>query len=640
MSAAATAERADEITIESALKDAHIPSLMMALVHLTGDASHLTEANKPAYDFFGDGQGAIKPEVQEEICERVAQAWREYAAGKALPPPPSNDTIRRMMDFIAGADIPDRYVPFLKEELGIAVEDTRIPHWDTPKLKDAAAKMKVVVIGAGLSGLLAGIRLQQAGIPFEIIEKNADVGGTWLENAYPGCRVDNPNHMYSYSFEPNHAWPQHYSRQEVLLAYFRRVADKYGLRKHIRFETQVTEAAFDEASSRWKVTVRDKDGREETLEANAVISAVGQLNQPRIPSLQGQEKFKGPAFHTARWRHDVNLSGKRVAVIGTGATAFQVIPEIAPQVKQLLVFQRSAPWLGPTPNYHHDVTPAQRWVLDNIPYYDKWYRFWLFWTLTDGILDGVAVDPAWNDKSRSVSATNEMLRAMMVQQIELQAQDRLDLVAKVVPDYPFGTKRTVRDNGVYIAALKRANVDLITTGIREFTEGGIVTEDGVEHAVDVIIYGTGFHASDFLRTFKIVGRGGLELHERWKGDARAYLGMTVPGFPNFFCIYGPNTNIVVNGSIIFFSEASIRYIVNALKLLAETGAHTMEIREDVYDEFNARVDEENAKMAWGLPDARSWYKNRFGRVSQNWPFRLVDYWNATIAPRPEEFILD
>src|SRR5947208_8165705 len=234
---------------------------MMALVHLTGDASQLKEDRKPVYDFFGDGQGNIAPDVQEEIREAVKRAYVEYARGKPLPSPPSHETIRKMMDFIAGVQIPERYVPFLKEELGIAVEDTRLPRWDTPKLKDAAAKMKVVIIGAGLSGILSGIRLQQAGVPFEIVDKNADVGGTWFENAYPGCRVDNPNHMYSFSFEPNHDWPYHFSTQDVLHDYFRRMADKYGLRKHIRFETSVVEAAFDEKTSTWNVRIREQNGK-------------------------------------------------------------------------------------------------------------------------------------------------------------------------------------------------------------------------------------------------------------------------------------------------------------------------------------------------------------------------------------------
>ncbi|HEX4859638.1 MAG TPA: NAD(P)/FAD-dependent oxidoreductase, partial [Rhizomicrobium sp.] len=362
--------------------------------------------------------------------------------------------------------------------------------------------------------------------------------------------------------------------------------------------------------------------------------------EPNLPDIKGINTFAGEIFHSARWDHDSDLTGKRVAVIGTGATAFQVIPEIAAKVEQLLVFQRSAPWLGPTPNYHDKVADGKKWLLEHVPTYGKWYRFWLFWTLTDGILDAVAVDPSWNDTSRAVSPMNEMLRGLLIEKMREQIPARPDLLEKVTPDYPFGSKRSVRDNGVYLAALARPNVDLITTGIEEITPNGIRTEDGVEHEVDVIVYGTGFHASDFLRTYNIVGRGGVELHERWKGDARAYLGMTVPGFPNFFTIYGPNTNIVVNGSIIFFSEASVRYIVNCLRLLADTGAATMEVKSDVHDAFNTRVDAENLKMAWGVPNAKSWYKNVHGRVSQNWPFKLVDYWNATIKPDPGDYTLN
>src|ERR1700754_4196206 len=239
------------MTLDEALKDAHIPSLMMALVHLTGDASHLNPDMKPVYDFFGDGQGGLSAEKQQWVRHAVKKAMLDLE-GRNMPPAPDRATIRRMMDFIAGAEIPERYVPFLSEELGIAVEDTRDVKWNTPKLQDAAAKMNVVIVGAGLSGLLSAIRLSQAGVPFVIVEKNADVGGTWYENAYPGCRVDNPNHMYSYSFEPNHAFPYHFSTQDVLHDYFRRIADKYDLRKHIRFETTVEEARFDDASSLWQ----------------------------------------------------------------------------------------------------------------------------------------------------------------------------------------------------------------------------------------------------------------------------------------------------------------------------------------------------------------------------------------------------
>lgn len=625
--------------LKQALQEAHLPALMVSLVHMTGNADHLTADKTPVYDFFGDSRvGGLSEEKQAEIVAFAEKVITDYmTSGKKTPYQPSPETLRRMMDYVVGAPIPEHYVPFLKEELAFD-GDAKLPEWNTPQLKSAAEKLHVIVVGAGMSGLLSGIRLQQAGISFEIIEKNADVGGTWYENTYPGCRVDNPNHMYSFSFEPNHDWPYHYSTQDVLLGYFRRTANKYDLRKHIRFETQVVEARFDETSSQWHVRVKDKNGREETLTGDAVVSAVGQLNQPRKPDIKGEGSFKGPTFHSAQWRHDVDLKGKKVLVIGTGASAFQFVPEIAKDVADLTVFQRTPPWLGPTPDYHDKVGEGKKWLLEYVPFYAKWYRFWLFWMLTDGLYDYVKGDPGYNGPPTAVSAANAELREMIVTAIKPQADGAPDLLDKIIPTYPFGGKRSLRDNGTWVEALKRPNVDLITDPIAEINETGVKTKSGKQYDGDVLIYGTGFQASNFLRTYKVVGRNGVELHDRWHGDARAYLGMTVPGFPNFFMIYGPNTNIVVNGSIIFFSECAVRYIVGSLKLLAETGHTTLEPKEEVHDAFNRKVDEANRWMAWGAPQVTSWYKNATGRVSQNWPFPLVDYWKATLKPNPNDFI--
>jgi len=627
--------------LDAALADAHLPSLAAATVHMTGDASFITKANWPTYDFFGDSKlGGYPPETQGRIREAARAAMSAHPAGMPMPAPPTEETIRRMMGFVAGADIPEHYGPFLMEELAMTGADPKRPDWTSPKLKAAAAKLPVVVIGAGMSGLLTGIRLKQAGIPFTIVEKNAEVGGTWFENQYPDCRVDNPSHLYSYSFEPNHEWPNHFSPQPVLLAYFKKVADKHGLRAHIRFETQVEAAAWDDAAAMWRVSIKDKQGRSETLNAKAVISAVGQLNQPRYPDVPGVEDFKGPSFHSARWRHDIDLRGKRVAVIGTGASAFQFVPEVAKVASHLTVFQRTPPWLAPTPDYHEPTTAAEKWLIEHMPFYGKWYRFWLFWMLTDGIYEAVKSDPTWNGGPGAVSPANAMMREMLSAAISAQAADAPELIPNLIPAYPMGGKRILRDDGLWIAALKRDNVSLVTDPIVRITPEGVETKDGGEQPFDVIIYGTGFTASQFLKTYRVKGRGGRDLHDEWAGDARAYLGMTAPGFPNFFMIYGPNTNIVVNGSIIFFSECSVRYIVGCLQLMAEQGAETLEVRRDVHDAFNARVDEMNAKMAWGAPQVTSWYKNAKGRVSQNWPFPLVDYWSATLEPNPADFTLE
>src|SRR5690242_15805860 len=281
-------------TIREALDSAHLPSLIAALVHITGDANLVKGEIKPVYDFFGDGQGGLTDQQRASTKERALAAIKAYRdRDHKLPRQPSFDDVRAIMNFVAGAEIPDHYIPFLIEELALEGKDPKEPHWPAAITEAQRKKLHVLIIGAGMSGILAAIRLKQAGVPFTIVDKNKDVGGTWLENAYPGCRVDNPNHMYSYSFEPYHDWPQHFSTQPVLYEYFRTVADKYGLRKFIRFETSMEEAAFDERRSIWTATLRTADGRVEKIEANAIITAVGQLNRPRLPNIKGVEKFKG-----------------------------------------------------------------------------------------------------------------------------------------------------------------------------------------------------------------------------------------------------------------------------------------------------------------------------------------------------------
>jgi len=632
-------DQASDKAIDDALEAAHLPALVAAMASITGDAGWLKPEWRPTYNPLERGEIGVTEAEQAKIKAAARTVIADLVAGRlqpAGPPPPK--MVRQLMDFVIGADIPEGYDAFLGDELAIQGVSTKDPNW-SPAEKAKAKAMKVLVVGAGMSGLLTGIRLAQAGVPFEIIEEKGDVGGTWLKNTYPGCRVDSSNHIYSYSFEPNHQWPNHFSPQPVLLDYFRGVADRYDLRKHIRFETSVVEAVFDEARALWRVQLRDKSG-DRWVEADAVITAVGQLNRPRLPDIKGRETFKGAAFHSAEWRHDVDLTGKRVAVIGTGASAFQFVPEIAGKTAQLTVFQRTPPWAFPTPHYHEQVPEGMKWLLEQVPTYDKWYRFFLFWMVTDGFLAGVRADPDWTGPTTAVSEANMQFRQMVSMAIAAQLGENTDLLAKVIPDYPLGGKRALLDNGVWLKALQRDDVELITDPITEITPTGVVTKSGARYDVDVIIYGTGFHASRFLFPMKFVGRNGVELQDHWDGDPRAYLGMTVPGFPNLFMIYGPNTNIVVNGSIIFFSECSVRYITGCLKLLADKDAATIECRQDVHDAFNIRVDEGNKLMAWGSPVVSSWYKNAKGRVTQNWPFALVDYWNATVEPNPDDFVIE
>ena len=619
--------------LEAALAEAHIPSLINALVHLTGDASLIRGAIRPTSQMFGDPQGGVSPADQAAIRERALEALKDYRdAGYADPPVPSPALVKEMVDFIVGTEVDERYGEFLMSELKVFDDDPyRVSFDDLPAT--AKRRFHVVVVGAGMSGILAAIRLQQAGIRYTVIEKNANVGGTWLENRYPGCRVDSPNHTYSYSFAPND-WPQHFSPQRVLLDYFDRIASEQGIRPNIRFATEVTEAHYQKNGT-WQVTVQDANG-EETLAANAIISAVGQLNRPKLPDIDGRDAFEGPAFHTARWESEHDLAGKRIAVIGTGASAFQTVPEIAQVAERVTVFQRTPPWVAPRAEYHDNIADAKHWLLNNVPFYAKWFRFWMFWTTAEGLLAMVRRDPAWNEE-RAVSEANDQLRAMLTANVQQMVGDDAELFAKCVPEYPPAGKRMLVDNGHWFKALKRDNVELVTDPIERINANGVETKSGRQIDADVLIYGTGFYASRLLFPMRLHGVDGVELRERWGADPRAYLGIVMPGYPNLFCCYGPNTNIVVNGSIIFFSECEMRYIMGCLRLLIERGEAAMDCRQDIHDAYNAKIDAGNLEMAWGSPNVSSWYKNEHGRVTQNWPFTLLEFWNQTKAPDAGDF---
>jgi 4-hydroxyacetophenone monooxygenase len=629
----------DDAFLATTLQSASVPTLMMSIIHLTGDARLLRGPVRPAPPGWGDTDGGMSAGDKAAMRALGLEALRAYRdRGCTLPPAPSPDTIRDMMSFVVGEEVPAEYVPMMLEEMALDGADSRnVALDDVPS--ELRRGFRVIVIGAGMSGLLAAIRLEEAGIPYVVIEKNTDVGGTWLENSYPGCRVDVANHFYSYTFAPNHEWPEFFSRQPALRAYFARCAADFGVRDQIRFRTEVLGARFDEATSCWTVRVRTADGREESLVANAVVSAVGQLNRPKLPAIPGIDSFAGPAFHSSAWRHELALDGKRVAVIGTGASAFQIVPEVAKQASRLFVFQRSAPWMVPNPRYHATVSEPKKWLLAHVPFYGRWYRFQLFWPGSDGLMPSLVVDPEWPHPERSVNAVNDGMRAMFTQFMADQIGDDAELLAKVTPTYPPFGKRMLQDNGSWLAALKRANVDLVTDAIVEITPRGVRCADGREHAVDVIVFATGFHANRYLWPMEIVGRGGESLRARWGDDPKAYLGMTVPGFPNLFCLYGPGTNLAHAGSIIFHSECQVRYLMGCLAALLRNGHAAIECRQDVLERYYERFDARHRTLVWSHPGMANWYKNAAGRVTTTSPWRLVDYWAWTREPNLDDFVL-
>jgi 4-hydroxyacetophenone monooxygenase len=620
----------DETALREALKEADIAPTLMVLAQLSGDLSILDEV-APHIQGAWSFMESVPEDLKQKVRDRLVDVLKDYAAtGRAPPADIPADTLQRMMSAGVGQTVPEAYIPLLMEETGLDGRDGRAVPWR--RAVDASG-FKVLIIGAGFSGLCMAIRLQEMGIPFEILEKNPDVGGTWLENQYPGCAVDTPNHFYSYSFFPNEKWTRHFSRRDEILAYIRAAVDRYDLRPHIRFGTDVVRASYDEAAAGWRVTLATG----ETIAANALVSAVGQLNKPSVPPIAGIDRFKGPLFHTARWDTSVDLAGKRVAIIGTGASAMQTGPSIAPVVDKLLVFQRTRHWAANNPNYHKEVTPGQKWAIEHVPYFAKWLRFQLFWAGSDGFHPSLKIDPAWDRQHESLNEANHKMREMFIAHIRKELDGDEALLAKVVPPYPPYGKRMLRDNHWY-RMLKRPNVELVTDAIDHIAEDSIVTKDGTVHPVDVIVMATGFIASKMLWPMDIAGSFGRTIRGLWgDDDPRAYLGITVPGFPNLFLTYGPNTNLAHGGSIIFHTECQVRYIAQALRDMIETGTAAIDVRPEVHDAYNVKVDEAHRGMVWAHPGVTSWYKNKDNRVTVTSPWTLLDYWTFTREYQPSEY---
>jgi 4-hydroxyacetophenone monooxygenase len=614
--------------LQAACAVADVHPFLCAVAHLTGDLSLLREGFAPDQGKLLVPGCGLGPEEMAAARALATAALVDHLASGRPDHAVTAGERRRIFGFLVGAGAAEHWEGFLTEELALEGSDPREPSW---RMADLDGVFRCAVIGAGASGLAAAHRLRQAGVTVTVFEKNGDVGGTWLENVYPGCRVDVPNQLYSFSFAQSNDWVSRFSAQPDLLAYLQATAKDLELGECIRFRSEVTEARFDDTTRGWSLTVQNGDGAESTEAFDGIVCAVGQLNRPSFPTIAGQERFAGPSFHSAAWDDRVVVTGRRVGVIGSGASAAQFVPHLAGDVGHLDVYQRTPPWLLPTDNYGNPFPPAFHDLLHLLPNYGRWDRLWQFWLLHEGMLVAARVDPAWDEHTEAVSAGNDFVRSMLLDVLRAQVEDDA-LFEKMVPHFPPFAKRALRDDGRWAAALSRSDVDLVTTPIAEITPHGVRTRDGVERPADVLIYGTGFSASDFVAPMKVYGSGGVELSEEWGGDAQAYLGMTVPGFPNFFLLYGPNTNLVINGSILIMVECQVRYAVESIGRLLGGGHRTMSCRRDVHERYGREMEEGNAQMVWGVADVPTWYRNAHGRVTQNWPFDLYTYWSRTREP--------
>lgn len=471
---------------------------------------------------------------------------------------------------------------------------------------------RIAIVGTGFSGLCLGIKLREAGNDnFVLFEKAGAIGGTWRENTYPGAECDIPSALYSFSFERNPNWTHKWSEQPEILRYMEHCAQKYGLYPHIRFNSEVVESLFDEDAGDW--IVKTADGNEERF--NAVVSAVGQLHKPFTPQFEGAESFQGPSFHSAEWNHDVPLEGKRVAVVGNAASAIQFIPQIAPKVERLTIFQRSANWI--LPKNDREYWEIEKKLGSWLPFLTKLYRFNI-WLKGEGQLFPLM-------KRTGDNWYRRLTRKKAIEYIEEKIRDP-ERRKLLIPDYPIGARRILFSDDIY-DALDRDNVDIVTSHIERVEPNGVRTKDGELHEADVIIYATGFESTEFLTPWRVVGRGGEVLNDRWDREgAEAYLGITHSGFPNFFMMYGPNTNLGHN-SIIVMIEAQTRYILSCLTALRGHRAAWLDVKPEVQEAYNQWVQERMQDMIWTEVE-KSWYK-RNGKVTNNWVGRTTEYMRKT-----------
>ena len=632
---------APDAAIAAALEDVSVPALLCSLVHMTGDPSWIRGSLAPAVANSLDFQSGMAAPALAEVRRLAVPVIAAYRDGGCDPHPLSRELLHEMMEFLGCRPIEGSLAGMFFDDLQFDGADSNSISWGAEIPAEARDAAAVVVIGCGESGILAGIRLAQAGLPFTIIDKNEGPGGTWWENRYPGARVDIGSHQYCYSFEPADHWSEYYCRQPELRDYFAGVVEKHDLGSHCRFATTVTALRWDEAASLWQITMRDANGAQDMLEARFVISAVGALNIPNVPQIPGMGSFRGPAFHSASWPADLDLGDQRFALVGAGASGFQIAPTIADQVESLTIFQRTAQWIIPNQNYHSAVPPGEKWAQRHLPFYGRWFRFLMTFPGIAVGMEQYRVDPGYSAADgHAINPANAARGQLLSAWMHSLLADRPDLIEKSTPDYPPMGKRVLQDNGSWLRCLTRPNVELVRTGIDRIVPEGVVTTDGTLREVDIICYATGFRHSDFLSTIDITGRGGVSLRGQWGDEATAYLGITVPNFPNLFCMYGPGTNLAAGASLFYHSEFQIHYAMDAIHQVLRSGASSIEVSADAHSEYAERYQREIGSLVWAHPSiAHSHYKNAAGKVFTLSPWPLYQYWEWTREVDLADYVL-
>jgi 4-hydroxyacetophenone monooxygenase len=648
MSVESLRDRVSLSEIRRITRSANIPTLLMVIFQMTADERWLRPPYLPTRSkgLSDHDSGGLPDHIQEEIRLAAATAFYELQKGKlpAIPFPTSEQT-SQMLGVCVGENVDESYGPMLSQELrrrlrsAEPAESAESAESAEPaeagKATAVPAGFRVLIVGAGVSGIIAAHCLERMRVPYLVVDRHAAPGGNWLDNTYPGAGVDTPSHLYSFSFAPND-WSRHFELQPELQSY---LADTFGLigaRPHTRFETDVVRAQYDDHRAAWQVELRDPDGTSHVETFSAIISAVGILNRPKLPPVAGLDRFRGPSFHSSCWPSDLDLRGKRVAVIGSGASAMQIVPAVAADVRHLTVFQRTPPWVAPFEKFEQPIHPDARFLLRRFPLYRAWYWLKLYWQFGDKVLDALRKDPEWPYPDRAVNARNDAHREFFTQYIRDELGDRTDLFEKVLPGYPPFGKRILLDNGWY-RALCRPNITLVDEAVEAVTADGVVSGSGETYQADVLVWATGFEASRFVSSLEIVGRDGRTLREAWHDDdARAYLGVSVPGFPNLFLLGGPNS-FPGSGSFMYYMEVQMRYIGRLLAAMFEAGAPSVDVLQPIFDEYNELVDRTSQLTVWTHPGTSTYYRNSRGRLVFVSPFRTGEYWTRAERSSIEDY---
>jgi 4-hydroxyacetophenone monooxygenase len=576
------------------------PMVLRGLIYqLTGDPeiadTELTMIARSAIPM----PAPANPEVAQLLRRKAAEYLKAYrdSGGGAVGPGPE-ERLHESIRLTWGQPIADENIQMYAEELALDPW-ARSLDWSNGTGPAAREGFSVTVIGAGMGGLNAALQLKRAGIPFTVVEKNGGVGGTWHENRYPGARVDTPSRSYTHIFGVDFGYPNPYCPQSENQRYFDWVADNFDLRRQIQFHTEVRSLTWNEDDAMWDIHILGPDG-ERHIRSNAVITAVGFLNRPNIGTIEGHEAFQGPSWHTSRWPDSVDLRGKRVAVVGTGATGYQTIPELALEADHVTVFQRTPQWVTPSPGYRSPFPPQVGWLDRNLPYYTNFMR--LRTAVGGDFSHVVEIDPDFKDPHSN-------------------------LVEVMTPPHPYFSARPIIVDPEYsiLDAIQRDNVTLVTGGIDRVNATGIRDQEGVQHDVDVIVYATGFHATEYLYPMQIIGRGGRSIEDYWAdGGARAYRCCMVPGFPNMWSIYGPNSNGAL--TVASFHEMVTLYALQCIEKLIVEKKRSADVTEEAYWRFAEEVDEANRRKVWSDPRAHNYYWTKHNRSAVMNPFSGTHMW--------------